>query len=198
MKNYVLIPIFVASVIVSWFIWDRSPDYIRQGGPLLVVGLTCLFLVFTFGIERFLVLRRADRFVAAFLGAAVLPRLFPVLGRVEAIAESPVTVEQVPPHELRSRGFDALRDLLARLAERHPNRQPAGAPGGRYSGRQPETARAFRQNRSHLPRILPRGHRGWRGAGFQRPGHRPGRQTRTGGRPCEAMAANGTKYDWSG
>lgn len=59
MKNYVLIPIFVASVIVSWFIWDRSPDYIRQGGPLLVVGLTCLFLVFTFGIERFLVLRRA-------------------------------------------------------------------------------------------------------------------------------------------
>lgn len=59
MKNYVLIPIFIVSVVVSWFIWDRSPEYIRQGGPLLVVGLTCLFLVFTFGIERFLVLWRA-------------------------------------------------------------------------------------------------------------------------------------------
>jgi biopolymer transport protein ExbB len=58
-KNYVLIPIFVVSAVVSWFIWDHSPEYIRQGGPLLVVGLTCLFLVFTFGIERFLVLWRA-------------------------------------------------------------------------------------------------------------------------------------------
>jgi biopolymer transport protein ExbB len=58
-KNYVLVPIFIVSMIASWFIWDHSPDYIRQGGPLLVVGLTCLFLVFTFGIERFLVLWRA-------------------------------------------------------------------------------------------------------------------------------------------
>jgi biopolymer transport protein ExbB len=58
-KNYILVPIFIASMVVSWFIWDHSPDYIRQGGPLLVVGLTCLFLVFTFAIERFLVLRRA-------------------------------------------------------------------------------------------------------------------------------------------
>jgi biopolymer transport protein ExbB len=58
-KNYVLIPIFIVSAVVSWFIWDHSPEYIRQGGPLLVVGLICLFLVFTFGIERFLVLWRA-------------------------------------------------------------------------------------------------------------------------------------------
>jgi biopolymer transport protein ExbB len=59
MKNYIFIPIFLVSVLVSWFIWDNSPEYLRQGGPLLVVGLTCLFLVFTFGIERFLVLWRA-------------------------------------------------------------------------------------------------------------------------------------------
>ena len=59
LKNYILFPVFVISVIVSWFIWDRSPEYIRQGGPLLVVGLTCLFLVFTFCVERFLVLWRA-------------------------------------------------------------------------------------------------------------------------------------------
>jgi biopolymer transport protein ExbB len=74
-KNYVLIPIFIVSMVVSWFIWDNSPDYIRQGGPLLVLGLTCLFLVFTFGIERALVLWRAGgrgspaRFSTALKGA---------------------------------------------------------------------------------------------------------------------------------
>lgn len=59
MKNYVFIPILVLSVLVSWFIWDRSPEYIRRGGPLLVVGLTCLFLALTFGIERLVTLWRA-------------------------------------------------------------------------------------------------------------------------------------------
>ena len=59
MKNVVIIPIFIVSMVASWFIWSQMPDYIRQGGPLLVLGLTCLFLVFTFGIERFLVLWRA-------------------------------------------------------------------------------------------------------------------------------------------
>lgn len=59
MKNYVLIPIMIISVVVSWYIWDNSPEYVRQGGPLLIVGLTCLFLAFTFGIERLLVLWRA-------------------------------------------------------------------------------------------------------------------------------------------
>lgn len=59
MKNYVLWLIGGASVLVSWFIWSKSPEYIHQGGPLLVLGLTCLFLVATFAIERFLVLWRA-------------------------------------------------------------------------------------------------------------------------------------------
>jgi len=69
-KNNVLWLIGAASVLVSWFIWVKSPDYIKQGGPLLILGLTCLFLVFTFSIERFLVLWRAGgrgdatRFVA--------------------------------------------------------------------------------------------------------------------------------------
>jgi biopolymer transport protein ExbB len=44
---------------VSWFIWDRSPEYIRQGGPLIILGLTLLFLVLTYAIERLLVLWRA-------------------------------------------------------------------------------------------------------------------------------------------
>lgn len=59
MRNLVFIPIAIASVIVSWFIWNRSPDYIHQGGPLLVIGLTCFFLLMTFTIERLIVLARA-------------------------------------------------------------------------------------------------------------------------------------------
>ena len=57
--NLALYAIILVSVVVSWFIWDRSPEYIRQGGPLLVVGLTCFFMVITFCIERFFVLWRA-------------------------------------------------------------------------------------------------------------------------------------------
>lgn len=59
MKRYVLILIMIVSMAVSWYIWDQSPEYVRQGGPLLIVGLTCLFLAFTFCIERLLVLWRA-------------------------------------------------------------------------------------------------------------------------------------------
>ncbi len=59
MKNFVLIPITIVSAVLSWFIWDKSPEYIHQGGPLLVVGLTFLFLTLTFAIERFIVLWRA-------------------------------------------------------------------------------------------------------------------------------------------
>jgi biopolymer transport protein ExbB len=59
MKNLILVVIFVISMGVSYVIWSKSPEYIKQGGPLLVLGLTCLFMVFTFTIERLLVLRRA-------------------------------------------------------------------------------------------------------------------------------------------
>jgi biopolymer transport protein ExbB len=59
LKRYFLVPVVVASVAVSWFLWARSPEYIRQAGPLLVLGLTCLFLVLTFCVERLVVLWRA-------------------------------------------------------------------------------------------------------------------------------------------
>ena len=54
-----LIPITALSAVVSWFIWQQSPEYIHQGGPLLVVGLTFFFLTLTFAVERFIVLWRA-------------------------------------------------------------------------------------------------------------------------------------------
>ncbi len=59
MKNYVLIPITLVSAVLSYFIWRSSPEYVRQGGPLLVVGLTFLFLTLTFAVERLIVLWRA-------------------------------------------------------------------------------------------------------------------------------------------
>jgi biopolymer transport protein ExbB len=58
-KSRIIIPITIVSVIVSYFIWQNSPEYIHRGGPLLVVGLTLLFLALTFAVERFLVLGRA-------------------------------------------------------------------------------------------------------------------------------------------
>ena len=60
MKRFVFLIIFVVSVALSYVIWDNSPEYLRQGGPLLVIGLTLLFLLFTFTVERAIVLARAS------------------------------------------------------------------------------------------------------------------------------------------
>jgi serine/threonine protein kinase len=53
--------------------------------------------------------------------AYLLLRLFPVLGRVRAIASSPVITAVVPDaQELRQRTFAALRELFGRIADRQP------------------------------------------------------------------------------
>lgn len=59
MKTKVLAPIVVVSLVVSWFIWSQMPEYIKQGGILLIVGLTALLLTLTFAVERSIVLWRA-------------------------------------------------------------------------------------------------------------------------------------------
>src|SRR5262249_36918509 len=55
----------------------------------------------------------APRFSAALL------RLFPVLGRVPGLAQAPAVGLAVEPQELRRQGIQALRELLARLGDRH-------------------------------------------------------------------------------
>lgn len=53
--------------------------------------------------------------------AALLPQVFPVLGRVEAIAAAPRQAGRIDdPHELRARVFEAVRSLLAALSQRQP------------------------------------------------------------------------------
>jgi len=59
MRRFIFPLIFIVSVVVSYVIWDNSPEYLKQGGPLLVLGLVLLFLVTTFAIERAVVLARA-------------------------------------------------------------------------------------------------------------------------------------------
>jgi tetratricopeptide (TPR) repeat protein len=52
--------------------------------------------------------------------AALLPLAFQVLGRVEVFARALAPLEILDPHQLRSRAFEALRELFSRLAERCP------------------------------------------------------------------------------
>jgi serine/threonine protein kinase len=51
--------------------------------------------------------------------ACLLPTLFPVLDRVPAIADAPRTRPVADPQARRTRAFDALRETLQRLGDRH-------------------------------------------------------------------------------
>jgi eukaryotic-like serine/threonine-protein kinase len=63
------------------------------------------------GLDHRAVLALAPRHAAALL------HVFPVLGRVPGVREWPVKQTAFPPSELRRRGCDALREVLAKLAD---------------------------------------------------------------------------------
>jgi serine/threonine protein kinase len=50
--------------------------------------------------------------------AALLPTLFPVLGRVPSVVDAPRLKAISDPQELRTHGFQAVRELLQRIADR--------------------------------------------------------------------------------
>jgi tetratricopeptide (TPR) repeat protein len=52
--------------------------------------------------------------------AAVLPTLFPVLGRVPAVADAPRKNVMLDAQEVRTRAFAALRRVFRKLTRRHP------------------------------------------------------------------------------
>ena len=59
MRWYVVVPILAASFLISYAAWVNSPEYIKKGGPLLILGGMCFLLTFTVTLERLVVLWRA-------------------------------------------------------------------------------------------------------------------------------------------
>jgi biopolymer transport protein ExbB len=61
MKGYVFVPILVIALLVSWAVWQfMLPQFVRDGGPVVIVLMTLSILVFTFVIERIITLKRAQ------------------------------------------------------------------------------------------------------------------------------------------
>lgn len=61
MKGYVFIPILVVATLISWAVWQfMLPQFVRDGGPVVIVLMTLSILCFTFIFERLITLKRAQ------------------------------------------------------------------------------------------------------------------------------------------
>ena len=61
MKGYVFLPILVVAVAISWAVWQfMLPQFIRDGGPVVIVLMALSIILFTFIFERIITLKRAQ------------------------------------------------------------------------------------------------------------------------------------------
>ncbi len=51
---------FIAALVVAYFVFQQLPEYIRKGGPLVVLLIFLLIMVITFVLERTFSLRKAQ------------------------------------------------------------------------------------------------------------------------------------------
>ncbi len=61
MKGYVFVPILVIALLISYSVWQfMLPQFVRDGGPVVIVLMTLSIILFTFIIERLISLKRAQ------------------------------------------------------------------------------------------------------------------------------------------
>lgn len=59
MKSYIFVPILVVFIIISYLIFQRLPEHIRNGGPLIIMLMVLSMLTVLFIFERLLTISRA-------------------------------------------------------------------------------------------------------------------------------------------
>jgi biopolymer transport protein ExbB len=60
MKGWVVYLILVIAIVVSYLIYKSLPEFIQQGGPLIVLLITLMIMLMTFLIERGWTLKQAS------------------------------------------------------------------------------------------------------------------------------------------
>lgn len=61
MKGYVFLPIFIVAFLVSYAIYEfLLPDFIKQGGPVVIALMMLSIITVTFIVERLINLKRAQ------------------------------------------------------------------------------------------------------------------------------------------